>query len=88
MAELDVEKRAYRAPNRPDAPPGADPQLRRVPHEAVALPMMDVSSTDIRARIARRKRIDELVPAAVARYIARHHLYQDNPPPQELNGHS
>jgi nicotinate-nucleotide adenylyltransferase len=79
---------ANRAPNGPAAPPGAGPQLRRVPHEAVALPMMDISSTDIRMRVARRQGIDDLVPAAVARYIARHHLYQDNPPPQELNGHS
>lgn len=80
---------ANRAPNGPDAPPGADPRLLRVPHEAVALPMMDVSSTEIRLRIARRQGIDDLVPAAVARYIARHHLYQDNNPlPQELNGHS
>jgi len=46
--------------NRPDAPLAADPQVLRVPPEAVAL----------------------------ARYIARHHLYQEPPPAQELNGHS
>ena len=74
--------------NRPDAPLTADPQLLRVPHEAVALPMMDTSSTDIRARVARGQDIDSLVPAPVASYIARHHLYQDKPPAQELNGHS
>ena len=74
--------------NRPDAPLTADPQVLRVPHEAVALPMMDTSSTDIRARVARGQDIDSLVPAPVASYIARHHLYQDKPPAQELNGHS
>ena len=66
--------------NRPDAPLTADPQVLRVPHEAVALPMMDISSTDIRERIAQGQGIDGLVPTPVARYIARHHLYRDNPP--------
>jgi nicotinate-nucleotide adenylyltransferase len=35
----------------------------------------DVSSTAIRARLAARQPIDDLVPAAVARHIAAHHLY-------------
>ena len=70
----------HRAANDAGARPGADPQVLRVPHEVVALPMMDVSSTDIRERIAQRQGIDDLVPAAVARYIDRHHLYQDPPP--------
>ena len=73
---------ADRAANRPDTPLSADPHVLRVPHEAVALPMMNVSSTDIRARIAHGQGIADLVPAAVARYIARHHLYQDQPPPR------
>ena len=34
------------------------------------------SSTDIRARVAAGRAIARLVPAAVARYIADHHLYQ------------
>jgi nicotinate-nucleotide adenylyltransferase len=62
---------------RPDAPGAIDAQVLAVPHEAVALPMMDVSSTDIRGRIAHGQGIDDLVPHAVAGYIARHHLYQD-----------
>ncbi|HWI11790.1 MAG TPA: nicotinate-nucleotide adenylyltransferase [Burkholderiaceae bacterium] len=66
--------------NRPDAPVTGDPQLLSVPHAAVALPMMDVSSTDIRERIAHGQGIADLVPAPVASYIARHHLYQDPPP--------
>ena len=68
--------------NRPDAPPSADPQVRLGAHTAVALPMMDVSSTDIRERIAHGQGIDDLVPAPVASYIARHHLYQDPPSPR------
>jgi nicotinate-nucleotide adenylyltransferase len=35
----------------------------------------DVSSSTIRARLATHQPIDDLVPAAVARYIAAHHLY-------------
>jgi nicotinate-nucleotide adenylyltransferase len=35
----------------------------------------DVSSTAIRARLAARQPIDDLVPAAVARHILAHHLY-------------
>ena len=73
------------------APLSADPQVLRTPHDTVALPPMDVSSTDIRARVANGQSIAELVPAPVARYIARHHLYQDptgSAPAQELNGHS
>ncbi len=73
---------ANRAATRPGAPLVADPQVLRVPHEAVTLRMMDISSTDIRARLARGQGIDGLVPAPVARYIARHHLYQDKPPPR------
>ncbi len=70
--------------NRPDAPLSADSQVLRFPHEAVALPMMDISSTDIRERLAHGQGIDDLVPPPVARYIARHHLYQDRqtPPPR------
>ena len=78
---------------RPGAPGAVDVQVLRAAHEPVALPMMEVSATEIRRRIARGLAIDDLVPAAVAGYIARHSLYLDSPsrpppPAQELNGHS
>jgi nicotinate-nucleotide adenylyltransferase len=41
----------------------------------VAARTRDVSSSTIRARLAARHPIDDLVPAAVARHIAAHHLY-------------
>ena len=63
--------------DRPEARHTVDPQVLAVAHAAVALPMMDVSSTDIRARVVHGQGINDLVPAPVARYIARHHLYQD-----------
>ncbi|MGZ5179302.1 MAG: nicotinate-nucleotide adenylyltransferase [Ramlibacter sp.] len=42
---------------------------------AVELPPMPVSATQIRALVAAGQDIGHLVPAGVARYIARHHLY-------------
>jgi len=65
--------------NRPDAPLAADPQVLQVPHALVPLPMMDVSSTDIRERIFAGLTITDLVPPAVARYIDQYHLYQEQP---------
>jgi nicotinate-nucleotide adenylyltransferase len=35
----------------------------------------DISSTNVRARLAARQSIEDLVPAAVARHIVMHHLY-------------
>ena len=66
--------------NRPGAPLLADAAVQQVPHEAVALPMMDISSTDIRARMARGEGIADLVPESVARYIDRHRLYRGEQP--------
>lgn len=61
--------------NRPGNVPPVDAEVLRFPHRAVPLEMMDISSTDIRERAAQCLPIDHLVPAAVASYIARHHLY-------------
>jgi nicotinate-nucleotide adenylyltransferase len=44
-------------------------------HRVVPLPMLDISSTDIRHRVAAGADISQLVPPAVARYIESHHLY-------------
>jgi nicotinate-nucleotide adenylyltransferase len=63
--------------DRPDAAPAVDSKVLAAAHTAVSLPMMDVSSTDIRGRIAAGQGIDDLVPTPVARYIARHRLYRD-----------
>lgn len=51
------------------------------PHRAVTLPLprIDVSSSEVRRRIAAREGITDMVPAAVASYIDRHHLYRGHP---------
>ena len=43
----------------------------------VSLPSLDISSTEIRRRVANGQPIDHLVPEAVAYYIAEHGLYRD-----------
>jgi len=45
--------------------------------EPLELPPMPVSATQVRALVADRKGIEHLVPAAVARYIEQHFLYQN-----------
>ena len=62
--------------NRPGAAPQAHADVERAPHRVVALPMMNISSTEIRDRLAAHQGIDNLVPAAVAGYIDQHHLYR------------
>ena len=64
--------------NRPDVVAANNPQIANVPHQLVQLPMMDVSSTDIRERLRHAMPIDDLVPPSVARYIDQHHLYRVN----------
>jgi nicotinate-nucleotide adenylyltransferase len=63
--------------NRPGAMPPVHPQVLRLAHRVVPLPMLDICATDIRARAARGLPIDALVPAAVAHYIETHRLYKD-----------
>jgi len=53
----------------PEVPPAAR-------FERIDLPAMDISATDIRARAAAGTPVSALVPPAVARYIALHHLYR------------
>ena len=65
--------------NRPGATPLAHADVQLAPHTVVALPMMDISSTEIRERVAAGQGVDNLVPAAVAGYIDQHHLYRGSP---------
>jgi nicotinate-nucleotide adenylyltransferase len=61
--------------NRPGATLAVNPQIAAFGHEVVLLPMMDISSTEIRRRAAEGLSLAGLVPEAVARYIGQHRLY-------------
>ena len=47
-----------------------------IPTQALKLPQLPHSATEVRARVAHGQSIDALVPKTVALYIYRHHLYQ------------
>jgi nicotinate-nucleotide adenylyltransferase len=68
--------------NRPNARPGAQGQpaaeVQSFSHRVVPLPMLDISSTDIRRQVKAGADISALVPPQVARYIESHRLYTDS----------
>jgi len=61
--------------NRPGPLPPVHPEVLAFPHRAVPLPMLDISSTDVRQRVQQGADISALVPPEVARYIETHRLY-------------
>ena len=56
-------------------------EFRELNASVVAVPQLDISSTEIRRRVSQGKPIDFLTPPAVCRYIQEHGLYRDS---QEL----
>jgi nicotinate-nucleotide adenylyltransferase len=62
--------------NRPGVEARPDAEVQRFPHRMVPLPMLDISATDIRARVAAGRDISQLVPPEVARYIETNRLYR------------
>ena len=62
--------------NRPGTQASVHAEVLQHPHQAVPLPMLDISSTDIRSRVASGLNISTLVPPAVASYIETHRLYR------------
>ena len=64
--------------NRPGPVAVPAPEVQRFAHKAVPLPMLDISSTAIRQRVAAGQDITQLVPQSVARYIETHRLYRGN----------
>lgn len=65
--------------NRPGPLPPVHPEVLAFPHRAVPLPMLDISSTDVRQRVQHGGGVSDistLVPPEVARYIETHRLYR------------
>lgn len=81
IARLAILSIAARARPVSDAPPADISNLPAGFYEPINLPPIVVSSTEVRARVASGQTIEHLVPHAVARYIAEHHLYQLPPSP-------
>ncbi len=65
--------------NRPGPAREPAPEVRAFAHRVVPLPMLDISSTGIRAHAAAGGDIAQLVPPGVARYIENHGLYRAVP---------
>jgi nicotinate-nucleotide adenylyltransferase len=62
--------------NRPGPMPPVSPEVLRFPHRVVPLPMLAISATEVRDRVARGLPVDSMVPPAVARYIDSNRLYR------------
>jgi nicotinate-nucleotide adenylyltransferase len=54
-------------------------KYQHLQHQVVATPLIDISSSEIRRRVAAGEPIDHLVPPAVADYIRDRKLYRPNP---------
>jgi nicotinate-nucleotide adenylyltransferase len=61
---------------RPGVVVALDPAVAAAGHLALSMPPTPVSSTLLRERLAQGQGIDDLVPPAVASYIALHRLYR------------
>jgi nicotinate-nucleotide adenylyltransferase len=60
------------------------PEFRHLKDHVIEAPLLDISATDIRRRVATGENIEALVPHAVARYIDEHHLYQGSTHPDTI----
>jgi nicotinate-nucleotide adenylyltransferase len=52
------------------------PKFRHLQQHIIEAPLLDISSSEIRRRVAAGEPINELTPPAVADYIAAHNLYR------------
>ena len=62
--------------------PGYTLEALRAPFKGVQVldtRLCEVSSTEVRARLAARRSVRYLVPQAVESYLAKHHLYREQP---------
>ena len=75
------------AVSRPDTPDVTPTEIQRsfpaAPDNAIITirgPMLDISATHVRQRVANRQPINDTVPPPVQRYIQEHRLYTPPPP--------
>jgi nicotinate-nucleotide adenylyltransferase len=66
---------------RPGAGSAVHPQVQAAATVHLQMTPLHISSTEIRRRVAEGQTIAEMVPPAVARYIAEHQLYKKDAPP-------
>jgi nicotinate-nucleotide adenylyltransferase len=71
-----LERVTLAVANRPGPMPPVDREVLRFTHRVVPLPMLDISASTIRERVARGLPVDDLVPPAVANYIEAQSLYR------------
>lgn len=79
VVELAEPLVMLRAPQTPVAAMGMLPKgydYHEWAQRLIKLPPIELSSTEIRKRVASRKPISDMVNPAVERYIHRHHLYE------------
>jgi nicotinate-nucleotide adenylyltransferase len=62
--------------NRPGDLRAVHRDVVRQRHRSVPLPMLNISSSEIRRRVMAHEDISALVPPAVAQYIESNHLYR------------
>jgi nicotinate-nucleotide adenylyltransferase len=72
-------------PGHPIDPACVAEPFRRLAHAIVAAPHLEISSTDIRRRVAASRSIEYLTPPTVVAYILSHHLYRPPAPADQPN---
>ena len=84
LATICAAQRASPLPDPRSLQSGAAaPAEAAVPTRTIQFPLMPISATDIRRRVAQGRDITDLVPPDVARYIATHHLYRNLDDPDQ-----
>jgi nicotinate-nucleotide adenylyltransferase len=58
------------------------PEFRKLKHNVVRAPLIEISGSVVRSRVAAGRSVDYFTPPAVCRYIRDHHLYQTAQTPE------
>lgn len=63
--------------------PGEAPLDSAIEHVRVEMPPIDISSSEVRRRLAAGERVDGMLPPSVQAYITQHALYRESPDGQK-----